>query len=50
MLGEAIVSELADLGKTVHTFADFNEDVAIVDEGCELVLLLLAACYRREYP
>ena len=39
ILDKAIVSELADLGKTVHAFADFNEDVVIVDEVCELVLL-----------
>jgi hypothetical protein len=38
MLDESIVGELASLGKTVHSFADFNEDVSIVDEGLELVL------------
>lgn len=39
MLDKATVSELTSLEKNVHAFAGFNENVAIVDEGCELVLL-----------
>jgi hypothetical protein len=36
VLDEAIVCELAGLGKIVHTFAAFIEDMAIADEGSEL--------------
>jgi hypothetical protein len=39
MLDESIVGELTSFANTVHAFADFDENVSVVDEGLELVLL-----------
>jgi hypothetical protein len=39
MLYESIVGELAGLGKTVHAFVDFDDNVSAVDEVLMLVLL-----------
>ena len=38
VLGEAFVCEDACLRKAVHAFADFGQDVVVVDEGLQLVL------------
>jgi hypothetical protein len=39
MLDEYIVGELSGLGKTIHAFADFNENEFVMDEVLELVTL-----------
>jgi hypothetical protein len=39
MLDESIVCEFVSFGETVHTFADFDDNVSDVEEGLELVLL-----------
>jgi hypothetical protein len=39
MLDESIVGKLARLGKTVHAFVAFDDNMSVVDEGLELVLL-----------
>lgn len=39
MLDESVVGELAGSGKPVHAFADFEENLSVVDDTLELVLL-----------
>ena len=39
MCFEAFVSDEAGVGKTVHAFADFDINVAVVDERVKVVLL-----------
>lgn len=38
VLDKAFVRNLSGLGETVHAFADFNEDMSIVDKAGQLVL------------